>query len=388
MALEGSIKDFGLADILQLIQLQKKTGILMMKNASIQTKVLFENGMVITAHHSESDGLDKIGEVLARAGRISEEQLKKAIQNQRQTKEKIGIILVNMGAVTKEELIKALDLQVKEILFGLFKWKEGQYSFNPTDISYERDYWHPVNTEFILMEAVRRVDEWPMIEKKISNLEIVFAKNEENADKVKGVKAEEDSLDDMFGESKQEEGVYLTQDEMSVYNLLDGQQNIHHLIEIGQLGAFETCKALSNLLSSGLIVQTSVSKAQTTQTLKAKTSEKQTKWSFVRMMGSGFVLAATVTLLTMTAGKFSHYVHIFENFGESYKNALLQQQHRQIADSIVTFYYRNNRMPEGLESLILAGYLDTGANRDPWGGEIKLEKQSDSLEYRLKSKPN
>ena len=34
MALEGSLKDFGLADIFQLIYVQKKTGTLKMKNAS------------------------------------------------------------------------------------------------------------------------------------------------------------------------------------------------------------------------------------------------------------------------------------------------------------------------------------------------------------------
>ena len=52
MALEGTIKDFGLPDIFQLIGLQRKTGLLTLKHAQDQVTVFFENGMVVNADSS------------------------------------------------------------------------------------------------------------------------------------------------------------------------------------------------------------------------------------------------------------------------------------------------------------------------------------------------
>ena len=49
MALEGTIKDFGLPDIFQLIGLQRKTGLLTLKNEKENVTVTFENGMVVMA---------------------------------------------------------------------------------------------------------------------------------------------------------------------------------------------------------------------------------------------------------------------------------------------------------------------------------------------------
>ena len=53
MALEGRIKDFGLADIFQLIQLQKKTGVLTVKNDQQKAAILFEGGMIVGAETND-----------------------------------------------------------------------------------------------------------------------------------------------------------------------------------------------------------------------------------------------------------------------------------------------------------------------------------------------
>lgn len=45
MALEGTIKDFGLPDIFQLIGLQRKTGVLTLRAKNETVTVTFESGM-------------------------------------------------------------------------------------------------------------------------------------------------------------------------------------------------------------------------------------------------------------------------------------------------------------------------------------------------------
>lgn len=356
MALEGSLKDFGMADIFQLIYAQKKTGILKMKNATREAKVLFENGLVVTADGSNLEGINKIGEVLLRTGRISEDQLKQALVTQRQTKEKVGVILVETGAVNKEDLIKALGLQVKEAVFSLFQWKEGHYSFESSDISYERDYWLPINTEFLIMEGVRRIDEWPYIEKKIPNLSLVFEKIKEKEDKIKIAKSEEDSLADMFGESKKDEGIQITQQEMNVFSLIDGQQDVRQLIETTNLGEFETCKALSNLLTAGLILQKSSTEPQNMETEKIGDVRHILPRLTVRQIISGVVMIVCLALLGSNSDQSLKTMYQAVHIAGFYHGLKTYNQLKQTGFSILTYFYRYNRLPDSLELLKEAGY--------------------------------
>ncbi|MBI3811149.1 MAG: DUF4388 domain-containing protein [Nitrospirae bacterium] len=356
MALEGSLKDFGLADIFQLIYIQKKTGILKMKNVAREAKVLFENGLVVTADSSNLEGMNKIGEGLLRTGRISEDQLKIALVTQRKTNEKIGVILVEMGAVVKEDLIKALGLHVKEAIFNLFQWKEGFYSFEPTDISYQHDYWLPINTEFLIMEGVRRIDEWPYIEKKIPNLDLVFEKIKENEDKVKLARSEEDSLDDMFGEPKKDIGIQITQEEMGIYSLIDGQQNVRQLIDTANIGEFETCKALSNLLTAGLIVQKSAGEPKKMDPDKAGRARRIIPILSVRQILSGLFLILCLVFWGSSSGKFVGSIDQMVKASGLYHEFKTANQLKQTGFSVLSYYYRYNRLPESLELLNVAGY--------------------------------
>ena len=45
----------------------------------------------------------ELGEMLVKAGRISQEQLAQALDQQRETKEKLGEVLVRIGAISDEE---------------------------------------------------------------------------------------------------------------------------------------------------------------------------------------------------------------------------------------------------------------------------------------------
>ncbi|HEY5908837.1 MAG TPA: DUF4388 domain-containing protein, partial [Vicinamibacteria bacterium] len=72
MALEGTIKDFGLPDIFQLIGLQRKTGILTLTAEAESITVTFENGMVVMADSSSKRLEDRIGNVLVKQGKLSQ----------------------------------------------------------------------------------------------------------------------------------------------------------------------------------------------------------------------------------------------------------------------------------------------------------------------------
>ena len=72
MALEGTIKDFGLADILQLIGIQRKTGVLTLRNEKESVSVQFRDGQVVGADTQLCPLEDRLGAVLVRTGKITE----------------------------------------------------------------------------------------------------------------------------------------------------------------------------------------------------------------------------------------------------------------------------------------------------------------------------
>jgi len=175
MALEGTIKDFGLPDIFQLIGLQRKTGMLALNNGLESVTVAFENGMVVMADSSARRLEDRLGNVLVKQGKLTRERLDEALSVQKQTLQRLGHVLASTSAITGKDLRDALQIQISQIVFRVFRWRDGRYQFTPSDsVDYDRENFAPMSTDFILMEGIRMVDEWPIIEKKIPSFDIVF----------------------------------------------------------------------------------------------------------------------------------------------------------------------------------------------------------------------
>jgi hypothetical protein len=182
MALEGTIKDFGLADILQLIGLQRKTGVLTLEGSADTVTVKFLEGTVVGADTSERNLEDLLGSVLVRTGRITAAQLQETLRIQRSTLQRLGYILVKQSFISDEDLEEALRIQVTQIVYRLFRWRAGKYQFAPMDhMEYDSEHFRPLSAETILMEGARMIDEWPILERRIKSPSVVFRKTEAGA---------------------------------------------------------------------------------------------------------------------------------------------------------------------------------------------------------------
>ncbi len=270
MALEGTFSDFGLAEIFQLIGLQKKTGILTVRGGSDgqMVTVSFEKGMVTVADEYQRGETERLGSILLRSRLVTREGLEKAIEVQKQTLQRLGHVLTQLGIITQQELRQALQTQVKETVYRLFRWKEGSYHFSSEPVTYDKEMYKPISSEFLLMEGVRMIDEWPIIERKITSFDLVYEKvpGREPAELPRREvprREEEGEWDDLMdivdeevgaGESKGT-GVHskMSPQEQTVYRLIDGERTVQDLIDIGKLGEFETCKVLYSFLSLSLI---------------------------------------------------------------------------------------------------------------------------------------
>ena len=139
MALEGTLKDFSLADIFQLIGIQRKTGVLTLTNPDDVVTVSFLDGNVVSADSQKKNLEDLLGSVLVQSGRVTDEQLQEALRTQKRTLQRIGHILIQEKLISHEDLSRALALQVTQVVYRLFRWKDGDYHFaQESTIEYDR----------------------------------------------------------------------------------------------------------------------------------------------------------------------------------------------------------------------------------------------------------
>src|SRR2546426_6329835 len=131
MALEGTIKDFGLPDIFQLIGLQRKTGILTLNNEKDNVTVTFENGMVVMADQTSKRLEDRLGNVLVKQGKLSKERLDEALQTQKATLQRLGHVLVAQNYITAKDLKDAIQVQISQTGVKVFRRRDGEHHLAP-----------------------------------------------------------------------------------------------------------------------------------------------------------------------------------------------------------------------------------------------------------------
>jgi hypothetical protein len=263
MALSGTLKDFALPDIFQLIGMQRKTGLLTLESDRETVTVVFEQGMVVHADSTVRRLDDLLGSVLVRQGKMRKDVLEDALSKQKVSMQRLGFILVSQGYISRDDLKGALSEQVQQIVFRVFRWKSGRYHFDPTaEADYDRENVQPVSTDHILMEGIRRVDEWPIIEKRIPSLDFVFRplvpvrqiRVEEGPKDGGGLEAALGSLEGGGGgNTNATSEVVMGPTELSIYKLLDGSRSISTLMEMTGLSDFDVCRTLFDFIDRNLV---------------------------------------------------------------------------------------------------------------------------------------
>ena len=163
MALKGTIEDFGVADIFQLIGQQRKTGVLILNDDVDDVRIHYEEGKIIRAESSTRPKQMLIGNILVNAEVITEMQLDQALQTQRRTLQRLGAVMVEMGIVDDATINEFATLQMTETVYRLFLWTTGTYEFEQTSVEPIAEGVQPIAAEHILLEGIRMIDEWPAI---------------------------------------------------------------------------------------------------------------------------------------------------------------------------------------------------------------------------------
>lgn len=240
MALEGSLKEFGIADILQLIYYQRKTGVLTVDAGFDRIRLLFYEGNIVFAESSKRSE-SRVGKLLQKKGLITEQHLADALELQKASGARLGSILLKMNAISKDDLAETLKHQFTEFVSYIFTWRQGRYEFKPQGIPIDKDIPISLDTQHILMDGLRILDEWAAVEGKIT-LESVFVKAEHLAPA-----PPEAEITPLTPEAE------LTPEEQEVLGLVDGENDVSEISGLSGLDNFQVSKALLSLFGKGLI---------------------------------------------------------------------------------------------------------------------------------------
>jgi uncharacterized protein DUF4388 len=368
MALEGTIKDFGLPDIFQLIGLQRKTGILTLKNEKDNVTVTFEGGMVVMADSSTKRLEDRLGNVLVKQGKLDKAKLEEALQTQKATLQRLGHILTNNNYISEKDLKDALHVQISQLVFKVFRWRDGEYHFAPTDsVEYDRDHFQPLSADFILMEGIRMVDEWPIIEKKIPSMDIVF-RPVVAASNIEVAAAPDDGGPPMAEPARGAPSagkVRLTPHEDQIFRKVDGTRTVQAIIDSTGTGEFDVCRTLFDLLNRNLI---------TTVGRGVARDIDPTREAAPTGTGPGWAAAALVVVVALV-GMASRRTQPLAVVGQppflkgSYDLLLAdvsQARLERLDRAILAYHLAQGSLPRTLEDVVGRGLVDRTYLKDPW----------------------
>lgn len=175
MGLDGNLEDFPLADVLQLINMGSRTGLLSISNADVTAKIWFERGQAV---HADVGGLD--GE---------------------------------------------------KAVYETFNWREGRFTFDTDAVTQLKTI--DLDCQNLIMEAVRRLDEWTKLRKVIPDSVYIVSFAAGPGDKTGNIT--------------------LQAHEWKVLSLVNGELSVTALAEKTGFSELKTTQIIFTLIESGLL---------------------------------------------------------------------------------------------------------------------------------------
>jgi hypothetical protein len=387
VALTGTLKDFGIAEILQLIGQQAKSGVLHLSSRDEQIHISMAEGAVVRAESSGRKAREKLGTMLVRAELITEQELERALDLQKRTLRRLGDVLVEEGFLSPESLREMTALQTTETVYRLFHWKSGTYAFEAGEVEWDPASVSPLRAESVLMEGFRQVDEWPLIRRRIPSTAVTFRRLRplEVERTTARMRKRDEEVDAAFAAMEAgDEGAEPVEDggmgrtERRVYELAEPERPLQRIIDLSRLGEFETCKALLGLINQGYLAT-----AEPSRVRAAAVGGLAADWP--RRLRAGLLsVAATVAIAAALAGVAAWVDERGLSWGEQRAAASLRDnavqrflaryQLARLRGALEVFRLERGAYPERLDELVEAGLAGARDLHYPWTGDYHYRR--------------
>jgi len=226
MALQGSLHEFALWEIVQLLSSQKKTGRLLLRNNHEQVGIYFLDGRIAGAREPGLAPDDPLMRFLRRVRWLSDEQLRGIESLNAESGRDLVDLLINGRYVEAEELESLYERLVLDLIFKMLRWESGEYSFSAV-VPPESALRISLSTDSILMEAARRVDEYKRQLQLLPDGHLILGLRE---------------LPDPDAP--------LSDEEKELFGLVDGKRTLAEIVQEAPVTDYEAMEGLARLLES------------------------------------------------------------------------------------------------------------------------------------------
>jgi tetratricopeptide (TPR) repeat protein len=234
MPIEGALRELDLTDLLQLVHLSRKTGTLTVRGGrpGASARLEFERGAVVGAR--AAGDAPRLGQLLVTAGKATKAQVDRALAEQEaRPGRRLGALLLEGEGVARAEIERQLRFQVEETVFDLVRWNEGDFRFEETPIADPGPVSLRISTEGLLLDALRRMDEWSALASAPLDTELVPAL----------VEAERDPGSVLA----------LQPAEWEVLAAVDGERSLRAVGHLLGRAEFDVARAVFSLVSAGVV---------------------------------------------------------------------------------------------------------------------------------------
>ncbi|MDB5102736.1 MAG: hypothetical protein JWP91_425 [Fibrobacteres bacterium] len=273
MILSGDLKDFSLADVLQLLLQQRKTGVLTLGREKEKAELFIAQGNLTGVRVNGDTPEGKVREMLVETGRVLRQEMTDLEAISRDMGRPLLATLAAKGHLTEEDRKEWLQIITEDMVCELFGWLQGTYEFGSGQKSTVMTLLN-ISTEFACMEGMRRIDEWPRLREALPDLKQVFRPT-----------------------GKLYDGDQLGWDYL-VLGLVDAKKNVLQIAKQVPFGTFRLSECIVNLWHGGFIAPNKMASGDPdAPALADPQSEKDRKTAMVLGIAVLFLVFATAVRL-------------------------------------------------------------------------------------------
>jgi len=173
MALRGNLRDFTFTQLLNLINLAKKTGTLVIEGPGEVAWVAFREGKLAYAQIGKED--NGLAAILQRSGKITPAQFKIIKDRASQMSDKeLGLLLINAGYLNQSDILDSLQQYFDGVVRRLFTWVEGYFRFEIDRLPPADRIPMRIALENLIIEGARQLREWGQLQEEIPSLDMAL----------------------------------------------------------------------------------------------------------------------------------------------------------------------------------------------------------------------
>ena len=279
VALRGNLTDFGVAEVFQLIGQQRKTGFLDVTSGGESMRLAFDAGGVVWARPGTGTEDAVLADRLVRCGLLTQQQLEGIWRTSEASARSLSVVAVEAGLVTAEQVEQVEESITDETIFAVLRSLGGSFDFSARAVHHDRPPEKLLAAEQILMDGLRKVDEWQTFAALVPSMDTIF----EPTGSAAGLR----------GASRGRE---------QTYRLVDGRLTAQRIIDLSRLGLFDATRALAELHRDGLIAPLSARQARArsrrTEAPRRPVAEHVRWW-----LAAAFPLALLSLIVSMILGQ-------------------------------------------------------------------------------------